>query len=331
MWIFTFYAIWTKRFNYWSLNGLIQLLLMVLLLICCWASMILSLLLFSILYFILLDELIMGCAQRRIGPFNLGGYGFLSSLINGCNLIISQFLVPKIHFSFGFQSYPILFFLFSIYNYILLYPFLLVDIYLSLIILLWLMGLSIVWIIVSAFSSCSKYSMLGCIRIISQLISFELLWTTIILIFIWSWNELSIASYWMIMGLKQKIQFVCYCVIINNWNYLIFFFICILAESNRVPYDLPEAESELVAGFLTEYSSVIFSIILFTEYATIISFSLLIIIVFSLHRDCLMFFLFIICLVRATLNRLKFDELMTNAWIVLLPIIFSFLLLSLLI
>lgn len=158
----------------------------------------------------------MGCAQRRIGPFNLGGYGFLSSLINGCNLIISQFLVPKLHFHFGFQSFPIFFFIISICNYILLYPFFLIDISLSLIILLWLMGLSIIWIIVSAFSSCSKYSMLGCIRIISQLISFELLWTTIILIFIWSWNELSIASYWMIMGFKQKIQFVSYWWIINN-------------------------------------------------------------------------------------------------------------------
>jgi NADH:ubiquinone oxidoreductase subunit H len=88
------------------------------------------------IYFILLDELIMGCAQRRIGPFNLGGYGFLSSLINGCNLIISQFLVPKQHFHFGYQSFPIFFFLFTLQNYILLYPFFLVDIYLSLIILI---------------------------------------------------------------------------------------------------------------------------------------------------------------------------------------------------
>ena len=145
-----------------------------------------------------------------IGPLNLGGYGFYSSLINGCNLIISQFLVPKLHFHFGFQLFPIFFFVFSLWNYILLYPFFLIDIYLSMIVLVWLMGISIVMIIFSAFSSCSKYSMLGCIRIISQLISFELIWTTIILIFIWNWNELSITSYW------------CFVLIIN---YLSFYFI----------------------------------------------------------------------------------------------------------
>ena len=61
------------------------------------------------IYFILLDELIIGSAQRRIGPFNLGGYGILSSIINGCNLITTQLLIPKLHFYFGFQSFPILF------------------------------------------------------------------------------------------------------------------------------------------------------------------------------------------------------------------------------
>ena len=303
----------------------------------------------------------MGCAQRRIGPFNLGGYGFLSSLINGCNLIISQFLVPKLHFHFGFQSFPIFFFLFTLQNYILLYPFFLVDIYLSLIILIWLMGLSIVLIIFSAFSSCSKYSMLGSIRIISQLISFELIWTTIILIFIWSWNELSIASYWFNVILSffiyvyslftffimhnmtnwslylvysflfniiySFIFHIFYWFIFNNHLFLIFFFISVLGEGNRVPYDLPEAESELVAGFIVEYSSVIFSLILFTEYANIIAVSFWIMILFSLNYLLLMFFLFFICLIRTTLNRLKFDELMTNAWIVILPVIFSLLLL----
>jgi NADH:ubiquinone oxidoreductase subunit H len=78
----------------------------------------------------------MGCAQRRIGPFNNGFYGMLSSIINGCNLLISQFLVPKLHYSFGFQSFPILFFLVSLQNYILIYPFFLVDIYLCFIYLI---------------------------------------------------------------------------------------------------------------------------------------------------------------------------------------------------
>ena len=68
----------------------------------------------------------MGSAQRRIGPFNLGWYGILSSIINGCNLIITQLIIPKLHFYFGFQLFPIFFFLFSIISYSIIYPFLLV-------------------------------------------------------------------------------------------------------------------------------------------------------------------------------------------------------------
>ena len=93
---------------------------------------------------------------------------------------------------------------------------------------------------------------------------------------------------------------------------VVIFFICILGESNRVPYDLPEAESELVAGFIAEYSSVLFSLIIFTEYANIISVSFIIIILFSLNYDCLMFIVYFVCLIRTTLNRFKFDELITN-------------------
>ena len=117
--------------------------------------------------------------------------------------------------------------------------------------------------------------------------------------------------------------------ILFNYFLLFFFFISVLADSNRVPYDLPEAESELVAGFITEYSTIYFSLILLTEYANIIALTYLIIFVFSIYPLCIIFFLYFICLIRGSLNRLKFDELMTNAWLVILPIIFSFLLLLL--
>ena len=120
-------------------------------------------------------------------------------------------------------------------------------------------------------------------------------------------------------------------IILFNYFFLLFFFVSIPADSNRVPYDLPEAESEPVAGFITEYSTIYFSIILLTEYANIIALTYLIILVFSIYPLPLVFILYFICLIRSTLNRLKFDELMTSAWSVILPIIFSFLLLSLLI
>lgn len=161
--------------------------------------------LFITIYFILLDELVMGLTQRRFGPVNLGFYGFLAAIINGCNLIITQYILPKHHFllsffnsiavsksesfvgQFLFSSYfsfgsfsglslfPLLFLMSSFFGSILIYPFFLIDISLSLIIILVNSGLIILFLIFSSFSGLSKYSMLGSIRLISQLISFELI------------------------------------------------------------------------------------------------------------------------------------------------------------
>ena len=72
----------------------------------------------------------MGSAQRRIGPFNLGGYGVLASIVNGCNLVITQMVIPKMYISKGFEMFPIYFFLSVSLNYMFVYPFFLVDIYL---------------------------------------------------------------------------------------------------------------------------------------------------------------------------------------------------------
>ena len=145
-------------------------------------------------YFILLDEFIMGLMQRRIGPFNVGWYGILSSIINGLNLIITQLIIPKLHFYFGFQSFAIFFSWLSLISYNIIHPFYLITIIYSLVLLFIFTALSIYFIILSAFSGNSKYSMLGSIRITSQLISFELIWTTTTLFFIISFYEISISG-----------------------------------------------------------------------------------------------------------------------------------------
>ena len=133
----------------------------------------------------------------------------------------------------------------------------------------------------------------------------------------------------LLINFTWFLSIIGFLVVLFNYFFFIFFFVSIPADSNRVPYDLPEAESEPVAGFITEYSTIYFSIILLTEYANIIALTYLIIFIFSIYPLPLVFILYFICLIRSTLNRLKFDELMISARLVILPIIFSFLLLSL--
>jgi len=293
------------------------------------------------IYFILLDELIISNTQRRKGPFNLGSYGILSSIINGLNLIISQFLIPKLFIHYWFQAFPILFLLFSLAIYNVIFPFLFIDLYLSFIILLLLSGLSIILLFLLSYTGLSKYSMLGCIRLISQLVAYELILTTLLLLLIWNYNELNITNYYLFLYIFNILCFMniwtrkLFCLVLislillfYNYVFLIIGLICILAELNRVPFDLPESESELVAGFITEYSSIYFSLILLTEYSNIIALILFYIILFSIIFSLSILLLLLICLIRSTLNRLKFDELMTNCWIVTLPIIFVFLLLA---
>ena len=98
-------------------------------------------------------------------------------------------------------------------------------------------------------------------------------------------------------------------------------------ETNRIPSDLPEPEPESVAGFITEYSSIYYSIIVLTEYTNIIALILFMITIYSLPSEILLLVLYTTSLTRPTLVRLKFDELMINVWIILSPIMFILLVL----
>lgn len=167
--------------------------------------------------------------------------------------------------------------------------------------------------------------MLGCIRLISQFVAYELILTTLLLLLIWSYNELNITNYYLFLYIFNILCFIqiftrklfsivliLVYLLFYNYVFVIISLICILAELNRVPFDLPESESELVAGFIIEYSSIYFSLILLTEYANIIALILFVIILFSIIFSLSIILLLLICLIRSTLNRLKFDELMTN-------------------
>ena len=216
------------------------------------------------IYFILIDEITISLAQRRIGPINLGLYGIITTLINGINLSLQQVITIKIQINYGFQIFPILLIICSLINYNWIYPFIIINISLSLLFLLLINSISFIFLVLTSLSSNSKYSVLSSIRLVSQLISFELVFTTLLIILIISSNTIQFTRCYFIIHyllISSWLVIITYLVLYYILFYLLLF-ISILAEFNRVPFDLPEAESELVAGFMTEYSSIYFSIVL---------------------------------------------------------------------
>ncbi len=136
----------------------------------------------------------MGTLQRRIGPIAIGFYGLLSSIINGLNLAVAQLRLPKHHFNFGYKWLPVCFFSFSIFGLSLNYPYFFTDNSFSLLVFGFVSFFGVIFLILSAMSGMSKYNMLGAMRLISQLLSYELVWSTIIMLFVLSYTSLSLAG-----------------------------------------------------------------------------------------------------------------------------------------
>lgn len=177
-------------------------------------------------------------------------------------------------------------------------------------------------VVLSGLASNSRYSLIGGVRAIAQLISYEL--------------PLSVSALTLFMvqgsfGLKSfassKLIFICLVL-----PAIIIFFISLLAETNRTPFDLPEAEAELVAGYNLEYSSILFSLFFLAEYSNIlVASSILAIIVFpgKLFYLAVLFFAIAIVVVRAILPRYTYAQLIDICWCRLLPLsLFTFLVTS---
>lgn len=195
-----------------------------------------------------------------------------------------------------------------------------------------LSSLGVYGILFAGWSANSKYAFLGSLRSTSAMISYELILSSAILIIIFLTGSLNFTD---IIESQQAIWFI-----VPLLPVFIFYFIAILAETSRTPFDLQEAESELVSGFMTEHSSVPFVFFFLGEYSSIVLFSAITAILFlggynspeffvneSIFnvqsiilgiKTCLFCFLFV--LVRATLPRLRYDQLIDLCWLYFLPI-----------
>ena len=305
----------------------------------------------------------MASMQRRLGPNIVGYWGLLQPFADALKLILKEYVGPTQANLVLFFIGPILTLIFSLLGFAVV-PYnaglSIFDFNLGILYMLAVSSLSTYGILLAGWSANSKYAFLGSLRSTAQLISYELILSSAILIVVLITGSLNLS----ITVETQKIVNL----VIPLLPIFIIFFIGSIAETNRAPFDLAEAESELVSGFMTEHSAVIFVFFFLAEYGSIVLICILTTLLFlggylnlfsytlfnydfnnsanlyffnkyiffdfnglysSLYlgfKSCIMIFLFI--LTRASFPRIRFDQLMSFCWTILLPIIIAFIILS---
>ncbi len=297
-------------------------------------------LLLAVAYFTLLERKLLSTIQRRKGPNVVGVFGLLQPLADGLKLFTKETVLPSNSNVVLFILAPILSFLLSIINWAVI-PFgfgmSYCEINISILYLLAISSLSIYGVIIAGWSSNSKYSFLGALRSTAQMISYELTIGFSILTVVLCSGSLNLID---IVYAQKNIWFM-----IPLFPLFIIFCISILAETNRHPFDLPEAEAELVSGYNTEYSAMGFALFFLGEYANMLLMSILTsllflggwfsifnfskITYFSFFLSLkIVFFVIFFILARAILPRYRYDQLMSLGWKIFLPFTISWLVLT---
>jgi NADH-ubiquinone oxidoreductase chain 1 len=257
----------------------------------------------------------MAFLQRRIGPNVVGAYGTLQPFADAIKLVVKESVTPQQSNGFLFIAAPVITLVTAIIGWAVIpvNGVVLLNSEISLLYSLAVSGLSVYGVLLAGWSANSKYALLGSLRSTAQMISYELVLGAGALGVAVVAGSLNLIR---ILELQEGVWLV-----LPLLPLAIMFAISILAETNRTPFDLPEAESELVAGFLTEHSAAPFVFFFLGEYCSVLLISALTSALFlggSLLGTIFIVFGFI--WVRATLPRVRFDQLMTGAWTVLIPI-----------
>ena len=315
----------------------------------------------TVMVLTLAERKVLGWMQDRMGPMEVGPYGVLQPIADGLKLFFKEDIIPAGANKFLFTLAPILALVPAMIGFAVIpfgpsltielfgmqiKPFVISDINIGILYILAFASIGAYGIILGGWSSNSKYSLLGGLRSAAQVISYELCVGLAIVGVILLSGSLSLVKiteaqaggFWnwfvIAMPFPQIFAFVVYVI-------------SAVAETNRVPFDLPEAESELVAGFFTEYSGMRFAFFFIAEYANMILVSCVAAALFLggwnapypgtilgyIGLDSLAwienvvwfaakvyFFLFLFFWLRATLPRLRYDQLMRFGWKVMLPI-----------
>ena len=308
----------------------------------------------AVAYTVLLERKVIGLIQNRWGPSRVGPFGLLQPLADGIKLFLKEDLMPlaverplfviapMIALSCALISIAVVPFG-SVFTYRGVSLFEISDINIGLLVVLGITSVGVYGIALSGWSSNNKYSLLGSLRASAQIISYELALGLSLVGVVLRAGSLRLRD---IVGSQTHHGLLSW----NIWPQILGFFIYLMAayaETNRAPFDLPEAESELVAGYHTEYSSMKFAMFFMAEYANMITVSCVATLLFfggassplghllpanfgghilSAIFPILWFvfkvfcFLFLYIWVRSTLPRFRYDQLMSFGWKWLLPL-----------
>ena len=291
-------------------------------------------LLLSVAYFTLAERKIMASIQRRRGPNVIGYLGLLQPLADGLKLFIKETILPASANIFIFLLAPLLTFFLSLMGWVVI-PFgenlVVANVNIGLLYLFAISSLSVYGIILSGWSSNSKYAFLGSLRSASQMVSYEVSIGFIVISVVLCCGSFNLSE---IIFSQSKVW---YCLPL--FPMFLIFFVSALAETNRHPFDLPEAEAELVSGYNVEYSAMGFALFFLGEYANMLLMSslttilffggwlpILNIIPFNFIPGFVWFgvkiciFVILFCWIRAALPRYRYDQLMSLGWKTFLPV-----------
>lgn len=298
-----------------------------------WYVLLVVFVLIAVAYSTLLERKVMAAMQRRMGPNVVGVLGLLQPLADGLKLLVKEPIIPRKANRFLFIAAPIIVLVLSLFGWVLLPLSMisLVDFDLNLLYVIVVGVLEVYGILFAGWASNSKYALLGGLRASAQMVSYELAMGFVYLILVFlvgSFNLTDIVLY------QRDIWFAT-----TLFPMAVVFFIAMLAETNRTPFDLPEAEAELVAGYNVEYSGMLFAFFFLGEYSNMLFLSSIFSLVFlggwlnpleSVVLGSLFFaikvgaLMFCFIWIRATLPRYRYDQLMSLGWKILLPFTFVY-------
>ncbi len=292
-------------------------------------------LLLAVAYLTYAERKIIGGMQLRQGPMFVGPYGLLQPLADGAKLFLKETVVPSRANKGVFLLAPMVTFILALIGWAVI-PFgdglVLADINVGVLYLFAVSSLGVYGIVMAGWASNSRYAFLGALRSAAQMVSYEISIGLIIISVLISAGSLNLSDI-----VRAQAEQGWYAI----WHFPMFmiFLVSILAETNRLPFDLPEDEAALVTGYNVEYSSMTFALFFLGEYANMILMSAICSILFLggwlppidmapfnwipgpiwfIAKICAVLFVYIWA--RATLPRYRYDQLMRLGWKVFLPL-----------